>query len=201
MNFEPIKSEISKFSLLTATSFSTQSWAKYSENISALTKELDRFHFIYFREDYTVSDCEEAILDHFTSLTISTKQSHQELISIERYNHLKNLCNENRDRTTIKGCETKLTLLLSAVSKGEDCLRKNDATPADIEKAIADIESSKTDLLMSESELKLAQAQVIEQDIKTVRMIVIFASLSIALAVIFACVVSVQFFGRIDWKK
>ncbi len=201
LDMTPIKKQISRYSTLSGASFSTASWANYSERINELNLLLDQPHYIFLPENLSTEECLVRIENYFNTLCLDAETAYQSLISLERYEYLKKLCNENRDRTSMEGLEVKLKRLLNRVAEADQILQNPNALPQEVETAIENLENAKNDLVLAEGFLLEEKSKVIKQDAFTVKMIVLTTFLVLGLSLIFACVISKLFYGRIDWKK
>ena len=201
MDFTPATSHIQRFTELNPAEYSRSNWKRYEATISQLKEELEDYHFIYLASELTLDQRKLHIQYYFESLALDCKKAYEQLIPQERFELLEDLCAENRTITGMEGLEIKVNRLITRVNEGNTVLNNTDATPADVETAIKNIETARADFDLAKSFLLEEQKSVVKQDSATIRLIVVFYILSVALSFTFACVISKRFYGKINWKK
>ena len=199
--FSEAKEALSTYHVLSAKSFSKDSWERYASVAQALEKRLNQPHFIFVPLGADKDTCKSYEENYSSQLPIAIKTAKEALIPLDDFNKLKNLCDKYRDKTTMDGLDVKLTFLKTRVSEGEAVLSNKEATAADVKLAIENIEDAHNDLLMAEGHLLEEQGKVIKQDAKTSRFTIVFYAASIVLAFGLALFLSNVFYGKVDWSK
>lgn len=201
MDFTMLREEISTYRLLASSIFESRSFLKYQKEVELLETALEAPHFFYVPENCTAEAYENQAKAYLTALVAPAKAAYDLLLPIELVQELDQLCDQYRNQTTMEGLELKLGLLHNAVKSGDELLQSEGASKKDVEEAINNIKEAYKDLKTAEGFLTEEQSKIVKQDAETIKMILIFALISIFLSVAFACFLSKQRYGRIDWTK
>ncbi len=186
--------------VLKESMFSSGSWNRYKKTIDAVNDKLSDVYYFYLPDGGDKDSYLKMVNDYFKDLVTPAEEAFSNLITVELYNELKDLCNQYRTATSISGVEVKLQRLLTRVREGDELLADPDAVSSQIQKKINQIKSDVTNLRMAEGFLKDAQSQVVKQDGVTMRLILVLTLVSLALSLAAALYTSYQYFGFINWR-
>lgn len=201
INYTIIREEISTFHTLSESSFEQKSFQAYSRQIESLIAFLDEPQFFYVPTNCNAESFHKYCDFYLSSVVSPAKSAYKLLLPVSLVDELQTLCNKYKSTVTIDGLELKLTLLKNAIKKGEELLLKENSSAEQYEDAIKAILDAYSDLKTAEAFLIEEQSEIVKQDADTIKMILIYALIAIALAVGFACVVSKQHYGIIDWTE
>lgn len=201
IDFSMLREEISTFRTLSKSSFEEKSFLAYSEKIDKLIAYLDEPHFFYIPADCDAKSFEAYSKIYLESLVSSAKSAYKYLIPIKLVNQLQGICNQYKNTTTIDGLELKLSLLQNAIKKGQELLQAENTTSEQYESAIKAIGDAYSDLKVAEGFLIEEQSETVKQDAETIKTILIYALIAVALSIGFACFISKLRYGIIDWTK
>ena len=166
-----------------------------------MTDALGVPHYFYNLKNCSEADFKKYTESYLKSITSVAKNTYNYLLPTSLVDELQDLCDHYRDLETMDGLELKLSLLKSAVREGDQLLEKMSDTREKFEKSITAINEASNNLKTAENHLIEEQAGIVKQDPKTVKMIIVFALLSLSLSVIFAVLVSKRQYGAVDWTK
>ncbi len=201
IDYSVIEQEVAAFRSLAAEDYEPKSYQRYKEQIEALDNISGYCLFFYIPADCNNEIFKNHSENYLKDVGATAKAAQNMLLPIDLVNELQSLCNMYRRVDVMEGLELKSSLLYKAVKEGDELIQTETATKKDYEEAIQNIKESYSDFKTAESFLIEEQSRIIKQDSKTIKMILVSAFLSIALSIGFACIISKQHYGKIDWTK
>lgn len=200
-DFSEVKDTLTKYHILSAKSFSKDSWDRYATLANALEKRMTEAHFFFIPFEADRETCEKYAKSYLSSLPTNVNEAQESMIPMEEYNKLENLCNKYKNKTSMEGLDIKLNFLKTRVSEGEAVLTNKDAVLQDVETAIKNIETAHNDLVVAEGHLIEEQGKIVKQDEKTSRFTIVFFFASLILAAGIAMLLSKMYFGKVNWSR
>ncbi len=201
LDYTPVKEQQQHFSSLNSSEYSRASWKRYKEAVENMNLAADRIPFVYLPSELDSEQSKLHIQYYFDHIALEAKTAFENLVSQEMYETLSDLCQDNQNPVASEGLEIKANRLITRVHEGIAVLNNEEAIPKDFKTAIKNLETAKNDLDLSEAFLEKEKNSVVKQDTETIQLIVIFSTLSIALSLVFALIVSKRACGKINWKK
>ncbi len=200
-DFSATKETLTKYHILSAKSFSKDSWERYSKLVEALEKRMTEAHFFFIPLGADQETSEKYATAYLSSLPVTVNNAQESMIPMEEYRKLESLCNKYKNKTAMEGLDIKLNFLKTRVSEGEAVLQNKDATLKDVEEAIKNLETAYNDLVVAEGHLIEEQGKIVKQDEKTSRFTIIFYFCTLILSSVIAMFLSKTFFGKVNWSK
>ncbi len=200
-DLSPITDITSTFQSQNQNQYTEESWNRYKNEIESLNTLLNTPQFLYLNNLSESEDPNKLIQSFFEQKSKSAKASYEQLVAQKDINKLSVLCNTYHNTTASTGLDLKLKALLDSVDAGYQILKNKDASSQEINQAILAIENAAQDLQLAETYLKTETNQNLKNDVKTIQMIIIFASVTLILSLVFACILTYRKFGRLIWYQ
>ncbi|MBE6712632.1 MAG: hypothetical protein E7580_03805 [Ruminococcaceae bacterium] len=200
-DFSAAKEALTQYQILTAKSFTKDSWERYSLQAKNLEKRLSQTHFFFIPYKANQKTCESYRDAYLSALPGKLLAEQDALIPQENWDELKLLCSRYANKTTMDGLDIELNRLKNELEIGNQVLSNPDATLDEVTKAIESIETAYNDLITSEGHLREDQQKVVKQDAKSARFNAIFYIASLLLAAIAAVILSKIYLGKVNWSK
>ena len=201
IDLSPVTAQTDRFNSLNASDYSAKSFLHYTESVQLLQEKCDGTFLFYFSAKETGEEMQTQITNHIASLVKPVETSYTNLVPMQTYQTLHDLCDRYRDATATDGLEIKLNRLLSSVKDGDEILLSDTAKPAAFERAIDEIKSAADDLDLGERFLQQEKENQVKHDENLVRLVIFCTMLALAATLACACFFSSRLLGRLDWTK
>jgi len=198
---QTFEAETEHFRKLNSHDFTPASWSRYQEAFVTMNNKANQVHFLYFGGEISKEECQRRLNVHSDFVFSNVFDYRSILVSAERAEFLKSLCDENRTVTTLSELEMKKNILLNHVRIGDELLQSDSTTPEEVEFAIQSIQNAKAELNFAERLIQEEQEKSIRQDKESIRKILIFSAFCVLLSLFFAIFLSRHYYGKTDWTK
>lgn len=194
---DAIKTEQKYRDTLNVYDYGSASWQRYQTKAESLADYIEKPVFLYLKY---LGSSENAVIyanRFFDEKAEEVKNAREQLIPQEQINKLSALCNTYHHTTAMEGVDAKLKKLLERVDQGYQVLRNDSAVKEEVEAAILNIETAAENLRLAEIYLIQEQANQNQNDVQTIRLIVIFTVVSTLLSFVFAMILCYRQYGRL----